>query len=66
MEVKMIFGKISMKVVKCRSWKTLKSHRKARGKSWIFKSPNEYEPCLTLLLILSNDHNIKGFNMHLE
>ena len=34
------FGKISMKMVKFRSWKTFKS----RGNSWNFKSLKEYEP----------------------
>ena len=37
-----------MKIKKCRSWKTLKSHGKAHGKSWNFKSPKDYEPYLHL------------------
>ena len=35
-----------MKMVKFRSWITLKSHGKGRGKSWNFKTPKEYEPCV--------------------
>ena len=35
-----------MKMVKFRSWKTLKSHGKGHGKSWYFKSSKEYEPCV--------------------
>ena len=43
-EIKVFFWTISMKMVKFRSWKTLKSHGKGHGKSWNFKSQNKYKP----------------------
>ena len=57
----MIFWKISMKMVKFRSWKTLKSH----GKSWNFKSPKEYEPCKNVWLSssLSKSHGIFSLSL---
>ena len=44
-EIKIILGKIIMKMVKFKLWKTLKSHEKGHLKSWNFKSPKEYKPC---------------------
>ena len=40
------FWKFPRKMVKFRSWETLKSHGKGHGKSWNFKSSKEYEPCM--------------------
>ena len=48
-----IFWKISVKMVKFRSWKTLKSHGKGHGKSWSFKCPKEYEPCKRVFILYS-------------
>ena len=43
-EMRIFFWKISRKMVRFRSWKTLKIHGKGHGKSWNFKSAKEYEP----------------------
>ncbi len=44
-EIKIVFENNQEKMVKFRSWKTLKSCGKGHEKSWNFKNSKEYKSC---------------------